>query len=101
MASFNSLPKAISSLVQDGLRPRPSARRLMHLWYDGQNCARTRAEMGTSSLRSGDGTLSELTGPLYGHNPLAATDDDLTRQHAGEPIGQRKLTQPRLTKRRT
>jgi protocatechuate 3,4-dioxygenase beta subunit len=45
--------------------------------------------MCTSSLRSGDETLSELTGPLYEHNPLAATDDDLTRQHAGEPIGQR------------
>ena len=29
-------------------------------------------------------TLSELTGPLYGHNPIAATDNDLTRQHAGE-----------------
>jgi protocatechuate 3,4-dioxygenase beta subunit len=34
-------------------------------------------------------TLSELTGPLYGHNPIGETDNDLTRQHPGEPIGER------------
>jgi protocatechuate 3,4-dioxygenase, beta subunit len=34
-------------------------------------------------------TLSELTGPLYGHNAIAATDNDLTCQHAGEPVGER------------
>src|SRR5439155_5405828 len=30
-------------------------------------------------------TLSEITGPIYGHGQIAETDNDLTRQHAGEP----------------
>ncbi len=34
-------------------------------------------------------TLSELTGPVYGHNAIAEHDNDLTRQHAGEPLGER------------
>ncbi len=34
-------------------------------------------------------TLSEVTGPVYGRNAVAATDHDLTRQHPGEPLGER------------
>lgn len=34
-------------------------------------------------------TLSEITGPVYGHGTIATTDNDLTGQHEGEPIGQR------------
>lgn len=34
-------------------------------------------------------TLSEVTGPVYGHGDIAETDNDLTRQHAGEPLGER------------
>jgi protocatechuate 3,4-dioxygenase beta subunit len=34
-------------------------------------------------------TLSELGGPVYGHESVLETDSDLTRQHAGEPIGER------------
>ena len=34
-------------------------------------------------------TLSEVTGPVFGHDDVAENDNDLTRQHAGEPIGQR------------
>ena len=34
-------------------------------------------------------TLSELTGPVFGHGPISETDNDLTRQHAGEPLGER------------
>jgi len=34
-------------------------------------------------------TLSEVTGPLFGDAPLSENDNDLTRQHAGAPIGQR------------
>ena len=34
-------------------------------------------------------TLSELSGPIYGHDSVAANDADLTRQHAGEPLGER------------
>jgi protocatechuate 3,4-dioxygenase beta subunit len=34
-------------------------------------------------------TLSEVTGPLYGHGEISETDNDLTRQHSGEPLGER------------
>jgi len=34
-------------------------------------------------------TLSELTGPVYGHDGVGDTDNDLTVQHQGEPIGER------------
>jgi len=41
-------------------------------------------------------TLSELTGPLYGHHPIGETDNDLTRQHAGEPLGERIIVAGRV-----
>src|SRR5438477_7022774 len=34
-------------------------------------------------------TLSEVTGPVYGHSDISETDSDLTRQHSGEPLGER------------
>lgn len=34
-------------------------------------------------------TLSEVTGPVFGHADIGETDNDLTRQHAGEPLGER------------
>jgi len=34
-------------------------------------------------------TLSELTGPVYGHDAIQEHDNDLTHQHAGEPLGER------------
>ena len=34
-------------------------------------------------------TLSEVTGPVYGHEKVGAMDHDLTRQHDGEPLGER------------
>ena len=34
-------------------------------------------------------TLSELTGPVYGHGAVEPHDADLTRQHQGEPHGER------------
>src|SRR5262245_62284142 len=34
-------------------------------------------------------TLSELTGPVYGHDAVQEGDADLTRQHKGEPLGER------------
>jgi protocatechuate 3,4-dioxygenase beta subunit len=34
-------------------------------------------------------TLSEITGPVYGYDSIAETDSDLTRQHVGEPLGER------------
>lgn len=34
-------------------------------------------------------TLSEITGPVFGHEVVGENDNDLTRQHTGEPIGER------------
>ena len=34
-------------------------------------------------------TLSELTGPVYGHETVRENDSDLTTQHKGEPLGER------------
>jgi protocatechuate 3,4-dioxygenase, beta subunit len=34
-------------------------------------------------------TLSEISGPLFGPDILRPADNDLTKQHSGEPIGER------------
>lgn len=34
-------------------------------------------------------TLSEITGPIFGHSDVGERDNDLTRQHAEEPLGER------------
>lgn len=34
-------------------------------------------------------TLSELTGPVFGPDRIRPADHDLTRQHPGEPLGER------------
>jgi protocatechuate 3,4-dioxygenase beta subunit len=41
-------------------------------------------------------TLTELTGPVYGHESIGALDHDLTRQHAGEPLGERIIVAGRV-----
>ena len=41
-------------------------------------------------------TLSELTGPVYPYGCLAPTDNDLTRQHPGEPLGERIIVEGRV-----
>ena len=41
-------------------------------------------------------TLSELTGPVFGHSDIGENDDDLTRQHSGEPIGERIIVSGRV-----
>lgn len=41
-------------------------------------------------------TLSEVTGPVYGHSAITATDSDLTRQHSGEPHGERIIVSGRV-----
>jgi protocatechuate 3,4-dioxygenase beta subunit len=41
-------------------------------------------------------TLSELTGPAYGHEAVRERDGDLTVQHAGEPIGERIILHGRV-----
>jgi protocatechuate 3,4-dioxygenase, beta subunit len=41
-------------------------------------------------------TLSEVTGPVYGHDNAAPEDSDLTRQHAGAPLGERIIVSGRV-----
>jgi len=41
-------------------------------------------------------TLSEITGPAYPYGRFEATDNDLTRQHAGEPLGERIIVEGRV-----
>ncbi|HEY1367587.1 MAG TPA: protocatechuate 3,4-dioxygenase subunit beta [Gaiellaceae bacterium] len=41
-------------------------------------------------------TLSELTGPAFGEGAVGELDHDLTRQHAGEPQGQRIVVHGRV-----
>jgi protocatechuate 3,4-dioxygenase, beta subunit len=41
-------------------------------------------------------TLTEVTGPAYGHNKVGPLDHDLTRQHKGEPLGERIIVQGRV-----
>lgn len=41
-------------------------------------------------------TLSELTGPVFGHDHTRSEDADLTKQHDGEPQGERIIVTGRL-----
>ena len=41
-------------------------------------------------------TLSEVTGPVYGHDRIGELDHDLTRQHDGEPLGERVILHGRV-----
>ncbi len=41
-------------------------------------------------------TLSDTTGPAYGRGPVGELDDDLTRQHSGEPLGERIIVTGRV-----
>ena len=42
-------------------------------------------------------TLTELTGPVFGHDSVTEADADLTRQHTGEPLGERIVVSGRVT----
>jgi protocatechuate 3,4-dioxygenase beta subunit len=41
-------------------------------------------------------TLSELTAPVFGYGEVKESDHDLTRQHAGEPLGERIVVSGRI-----
>ena len=41
-------------------------------------------------------TLSEITGPIFGHEDISETDNDLTRQCSGEPLGERIIVTGRV-----
>jgi protocatechuate 3,4-dioxygenase, beta subunit len=42
-------------------------------------------------------TLTELTGPVYGHETVRPGDNDLTSHHGGDPIGERIIVTGRVT----
>ena len=44
-----------------------------------------------------DPTVSELSGPVYGHESVRESDSDLTRQRAGEPLGERIIVTGKVT----
>jgi protocatechuate 3,4-dioxygenase beta subunit len=41
-------------------------------------------------------TFTELTGPVYGHESVTDDDADLTKGHAGEPLGERIIVSGRV-----
>ena len=41
-------------------------------------------------------TLSEVTGPVFGHERVGELDHDLTAQHDGEPMGERIIVHGRV-----
>ncbi len=41
-------------------------------------------------------TLTERTGPAFGHSAVRESDCDLTKQHSGEPMGERMLVHGRV-----
>lgn len=41
-------------------------------------------------------TISEITGPVYGHSDVRPEEGDLTKQHAGEPQGERIVVKGRV-----
>ena len=41
-------------------------------------------------------TISEITGPVYGHSDVRPEEGDLTKQHAGEPQGERIIVRGRV-----
>jgi protocatechuate 3,4-dioxygenase beta subunit len=42
------------------------------------------------------GSLSDTTGPAFGRGPIGELDSDLTRQHEGEPLGERIIVTGRV-----
>jgi protocatechuate 3,4-dioxygenase, beta subunit len=41
-------------------------------------------------------TLAQRTGPVFGHDAITESCSDLTRQHAGEPLGERIVVSGRV-----
>jgi protocatechuate 3,4-dioxygenase, beta subunit len=83
-----------------GFRRSDAARRLTVPWYpepapgtnplnDTPSYASTRLRAPKRPLVVLPQRLTEVTGPLFGSGRVAENDSDLTRQHPGEPLGQR------------
>lgn len=64
--------------------------------YDHEAYVGTRLRAPKEPLVVIPATLTELTGPAYGDSAVQPLDADLTRQHAGEPQGQRIVVEGRV-----
>jgi len=64
--------------------------------YDFPPYASTAKRHPTRPLVIAPQTLSEITGPVFGYDEVKPTDHDLTRQHKGEPIGERIIVSGRV-----
>ena len=67
-----------------------------HPPYLHPDYASTRKRAPTKPLVILPHTLSELTGPVYGHEVVEPGDADLTSQHEGEPQGERIIVAGRV-----
>ncbi len=64
--------------------------------YDHHDYVGTRLRAPKQPLVILPATLTELTGPAYGESAVGPVDADLTRQHDGEPQGQRIVVSGRV-----
>jgi protocatechuate 3,4-dioxygenase beta subunit len=64
--------------------------------YDYDDYVGTRLRAPKEPLVIIPATLSELTGPAYGESAIGPLDSDLTRQHAGDPLGERIIVSGRV-----
>jgi protocatechuate 3,4-dioxygenase beta subunit len=58
--------------------------------------ASTRKRAPTQPLVLLPHTLSELSGPVFGHDTVKEGENDLTRQHAAAPVGERIIVSGRV-----
>jgi protocatechuate 3,4-dioxygenase, beta subunit len=64
--------------------------------YDFPDYVGTRLRAPKEPLVIIPASLSEVTGPAYGDSPIDELDNDLTRQHAGQPLGERIVVAGRV-----
>ena len=64
--------------------------------YDYHDYVGTRLRAPKEPLVIIPATLTELTGPAYGESAVREHDADLTRQYAGEPLGERIVVSGRV-----
>jgi protocatechuate 3,4-dioxygenase, beta subunit len=64
--------------------------------YDFPPYASTQKRCPTQPLVLPPQTISEITGPIFGTDDVKPTDNDLTRQHKGAPIGERIVVTGRV-----
>jgi protocatechuate 3,4-dioxygenase beta subunit len=74
----------------------PRGERNVHPLPDSPEYRATALRHPTQPLIVMPQTLTELSGPVFGRHAIAPSDHDLTRQHTGEPVGQRIVVAGRV-----